>query len=63
MVSRYTNIVLTVIAAALCALVYQNATTDAWAKEQASCGSFKNPCYIRAETGAGLDVKVTNWPQ
>jgi hypothetical protein len=62
MVTRYTNIVLTVIAAALCAIAYQNATTWAYAGE-ASCGSYSNPCYVRAETGAGLDVKVTNWPQ
>lgn len=61
MVSRYTNVVLTVIAAAMCAIVYQNAASDAYAKE-ASCGAFTNPCYVRGETGAGLEVKVTNWP-
>ena len=62
MVTRYTNIVLTVIAGALCAIAYQNSAPGAHAGET-SCGTYSKPCYVRAETGAGLDVKVTNWPQ
>jgi hypothetical protein len=61
MVSRYTNFILTIIAAALCAIAYQNIAADAYAKET-GCGTFTNPCFVRAETAAGLDVKVTNWP-
>ncbi len=58
---KYTNTVLTVIAMALCALVYQNATLNAFAKEEA-CGARFNPCHVRAFSASGLEVRVTNWP-
>lgn len=61
MVTRYTNIVLTVIAAALCAIAYQNGAADAYAKET-SCGTIIHPCYIHADSGSGVEVRVTNWP-
>lgn len=62
MANGYTNAALTVIAAALCALVYQNAAQEAFAREE-GCGSRSNPCFVRAENASGLDVNVTNWPQ
>ena len=45
MSDRYTKGVLTVIAAALVALVFQNVSTIALAQNE-SCGSSKNPCYV-----------------
>lgn len=62
METRYTNIVLTVIAAALCAIAYQQAARQAHARET-GCGTITNPCYVRAFSGSGLEVRVTNWPQ
>ena len=45
MIDRYTKTVLTVIAAALVAIVFQNVSTIAFAQTDA-CGSSKNPCYV-----------------
>lgn len=58
--TRYTNFVLTVIAAALCVLVVQNATLDAIAKDK-QCGDRYNPCYIAAHSSSGVEVRVVNW--
>lgn len=57
--TKYTNAVLTVIAAALCALVLQNATLQAVAKDEA-CGKRLNPCFVTASELSGLRVRVVN---
>ena len=48
MIDRYSKIVLTVIAAALCALVLQNATTPAEAVGR-DCGERFDPCYVKVQ--------------
>ncbi len=62
MSTRYTNFVLTIIAGALCALVYQNATLDALAKDK-QCGGRHDPCYVAASSSSGVEVRVVNWQQ
>ena len=57
MVDRYTKAVLTVIAAALVALVVQNAAPDASAQIQARCGDRFKPCYVT--TGHSDVLRVT----
>ena len=47
MIDRYTKVILTVIGAALTALVIQNATTGAIA-QGSGCGSALDACYITA---------------
>jgi hypothetical protein len=47
MVDRYTQAVLTVIAASLVALVGQNTVQSAKA-QMAQCGDKKSPCYVAA---------------
>jgi hypothetical protein len=56
MIDRYTKIVLTIIAAALCGLVVQNFTTPA--RALGDCGDRFDPCYVT--TGDTLDVRVQN---
>ena len=57
MIDRYTKTVLTVVAAALVALVLQNMTSRASADTAEGCGtSFVSPCYIA--TAATLDVRI-----
>jgi hypothetical protein len=51
MVDRYTRIVLTVIAAALVALVVQNGLKGAFAQQDTGCGN----------TGLGQPVCVVAW--
>lgn len=68
MVDHYTKVVLTIIAAALVALVAQQATRPANAQYGSGCGtSSRSPCYIefsreptiKIETGLGsIDVRV-----
>ena len=54
---RYTKTVLSIIAAALIALVAQNLTTRAKADASEGCGtSFVSPCYIA--TASALDVRI-----
>ena len=48
MIDTYSKIVLTVIAAALCALVLQNATTPAEAVGR-DCGERFDPCYVKIQ--------------
>ena len=57
MVDHYTKAVLTVIAAALVALVVQNAAPDASAQIQAGCGDRFKPCYVT--TGQSDVLRVT----
>jgi hypothetical protein len=45
MIDRYTKAMLTVIAASLTALVFQNVSTIAFTQNE-PCGSSKNPCYV-----------------
>ena len=45
MIDAYSKIVLTVIAAALCALVIQNVAGPAGAVGT-SCGGYFDPCYV-----------------
>lgn len=67
---RYTKIVLTVIAGALCILIAQNSTGRALAVGPGECGnSDVTPCFVRVKGavevyggGGGMDVVVKNWP-
>ena len=60
MIDRYTKAVLTVIAAALVALVGQNAIGGASAQDE-PCGRYKiSPCYVEATSVTGMSVFVTN---
>ncbi len=43
---RYTKVVLTIIAAALCALVFQNAVPQASARTDYNCGWRTEPCHV-----------------
>lgn len=53
---RYSKVVLTVIAAALVALVVQNATTRALALTE--CGSRYDPCYVDSVGLSGMTVNI-----
>ena len=57
MADRYTKTVLTVIGAALVALVVQNAAPDASAQIEAQCGDRFKPCYVT--TGRSDVLRVT----
>jgi hypothetical protein len=46
MVDRYTKTVLTVIVAALVAIVIQEVAPKAIAQSGMDCGGISNPCYI-----------------
>jgi hypothetical protein len=64
MIDRYTKIVLTVIAAALVALVLQNSFPGARAQMGSGCGSGHKPCYVETVpreplyVTAGIDEPV-----
>jgi hypothetical protein len=70
MTDRYTKTVLTIIAAALCILVFQNGSKQALALGPSECGtSDVTPCFVRVKGavevyggGGGMDVFVKNWP-
>lgn len=62
MTDRYTKIVLTVIAVALCVIAVQNAVPRARALGNGCGDSSSNPCYVEPASFAGFDVNVTNWP-
>ncbi len=46
LMDRYTKVVLTIIAAALCALVFQNAIPQASARTDYNCGWRTEPCHV-----------------
>ena len=68
MIDIYSKAVLTVIAAALVALVLQNSFPGARAQMGSACGQARNPCYVASDSRepvfvAALDalrVLVTN---
>lgn len=61
-VDTYTKVVLTVIAASLTALAWQNFTSPARALGD-GCGSKMAPCYVQTGTGimgGPLDVRIVD---
>ncbi len=58
MVDRYTKIVLTVIASALCALVVQNMFVPARAVGD-SCGEWHNPCMVEVRGTVAVEGDVS----
>jgi hypothetical protein len=56
MVDRYTKTVLTVIAAALVAIVIREVVPKAIAQSGMDCGGVTNPCYV--DTVYPLRVRV-----
>ena len=62
MADRYTKIVLTIIAGALCALVLQNATSTAVAVGDGCGASSYDPCHVYVEGGSiEVDGRVQVW--
>jgi hypothetical protein len=57
MVDRYTKIVLTVIAATLVGLLAVRLTPVAHAQTDPGCGTYPDPCYIKAQEPLPVDVQ------
>lgn len=64
MTDLYTKTVLTVIAAALCAIAARDISPPEAVAQGAVCGAYSSPCYIEVKSGElEVDARITNWPR